>query len=518
MASPHPTLADLIDLHDRLVADEEVDPQELARRDRRIGRELDHLAEQPPRQLAAWLHRVDDEASRDLARPLDRHDHWATRVQRLATLGVLVFGLLIGIAAAAGVFSYRGDHPVNVVWVLAVFVALPMALLMPWALAAVPSARVRWLPGAVALHDAAVLLSPGRVVGLAKRWLPQTQRDRLERFGGSAAAHSRQYGRVHRWTVLAASQALAGAAVTGGLLALLVLVVFSDLAFAWSTTLDVSPEAFHDITAWVAWPWGWLLPQAVPSAELVRSTQYYRLDPARGGQAALDAAALGGWWPFLAMAMLTYGVLPRLATFAFSRWRLSRAIAEAMARTPGAERVLQRLNGPLVETSGEGNLGARVDKEKVETPPLQRGGFAAAAVINWAGVPLSDEAVGDRVGNVRGVWHAGGGRSLEEDAAVVREVAASMREPDIPDASLADSLSVGVVVLVKAWEPPLLEAVDFLRDLRDAVGDGVPMVVVPLDRGEDGRMETADAESQGVIQWRKRVRASGDPWLSVGRL
>ncbi len=540
MAHPRPTLADLVDLRERIEGDAEADPHELARRDRRVGRELDHLKDHPATQLAAWLHHLHDDDEADASQPVaapprsssleprNRHAHWATRAQNLATLLLLVLGTLVGVSAAAAVFSYGGDHPVNVVWVLAVFVGLPLVLLAAWAVAALPQRWIRWMPAAVAAQEAVVLLSPGRLAGVVQRWLPQTQRERLAAVTGSAAAHGRQYGRVHQWAVLAASQALAGAVMAGAIATLLVLVVFSDLAFAWSTTLTVSAERFHGLTQAVAWPWAWALPSAVPSIEVVQKTQYYRLDPSRGGQASLDAAELGQWWTFLLMAMLTYGLLPRLFTYTISRGRLRSEVARAMVRTPGAERVLARLNGPLVETGGEGALGAVVDHEP--PPPaqlLQRVGAGPVVVVNWSGVPVSDDAVKERVqefAKCLGVLHAGGGRSLSEDERTVAGAAAALAE-----AGSGEGGPGAVLLLVKAWEPPLLEAMDFLRELREAVGNAVPLVVAPLAEREEGHsfeqqgspgrsgLDPAESASQGVVQWRKRAKASGDPWLSVGR-
>ena len=69
--------------------------------------------------------------------------------------------------------------------------------------------------------------------------------------------------------------------------------------------------------------------------------------------------------------------------------------------------------------------------------------------------------------------------------------------------------STRVVILVKGWEPPLLDCMDVLRSLRGRVGDDVSLVVVPL--GLDvGAPETNELEA-----WRHAVSKLADPGTYV---
>ena len=68
-----------------------------------------------------------------------------------------------------------------------------------------------------------------------------------------------------------------------------------------------------------------------------------------------------------------------------------------------------------------------------------------------------------------------------------------------------------VAVLVKAWEPPLLELMDFLRELRAALGDGRVVALVPLAQAPDGAPVVPRAAALGP--WRTAVEQSADAWL-----
>ena len=99
-----------------------------------LGRALAGQVADPERRVAAWL---------DALRPAGAESpgERAERVQRLLVSLLAVGGVLLGAATAAALFRYDGTHPVNVVWVLAVFVGAQLALVAATALLALPDER-----------------------------------------------------------------------------------------------------------------------------------------------------------------------------------------------------------------------------------------------------------------------------------------------------------------------------------------------------------------------------------------
>ena len=71
-----------------------------------------------------------------------------------------------------------------------------------------------------------------------------------------------------------------------------------------------------------------------------------------------------------------------------------------------------------------------------------------------------------------------------------------------------------VIILVKAWEPPMMEIVDFLHDLRRAIGSGVRILVVALQMASDHAAGDSEAEMT-FEQWQHKLTTIGDPWLQV---
>jgi hypothetical protein len=126
-------------------------------------------------------------------------------------------------------------------------------------------------------------------------------------------------------------------------------------------------------------------------------------------------------------------------------------------------------------------------------------------VIAWAGAGGDPDAargwVGQHTGAEPAAWQAAGGaHPLADDRAAIAAAAAA--GADRP-----------AVLLVKAWEPPLAEVLDFLRALRRALGEGPAVVVVPVGADASDRPTAPQPRHRDV--WRRAVATVGDPWLRV---
>lgn len=487
-------LADLVDLGPELEKDDALPLGDRQRRDAQFAENLPGSAESwnPVDRVSAWLNhrRSDDDSEGDRV----------SRGRRVISVLLALAGLLVGWAAAMALFRYDGTHPVNVMWVLAIFVGLQLVTLILFLIAALPKAASR-LPGLAGIQQALVGLSPGRIGLALTRLLPANSRHALNTFIGRSTKNRRLFGGVTRWIVLHWSQVFALMFQVGAIVGALSLVVFSDLAFGWSTTLDLGANAVHRAVSALSLPWSIPAPHAVPSLDLVETTRFFRLDPKRAGDiATANAENLTRWWPFILLSMIVYGLLPRIITLIVSARRLRANIKDAISFYPGTDELLDRMSGNIVKTQAvepEVQMPKPTYHElgKVETAS------ASAAVVDWSESGLRDDSIdkllADTLGFSKGQLHpAGGARSLAQDQAVIDAVVA---EKDGP-----------VVVIVKAWETPMLEFLDFLRDLRRATGERRSIVVVPTGV-EDGSVAAARESDASV--WAERLETLGDPWL-----
>jgi hypothetical protein len=477
---PTTLFEDAIDLPLWLEADRATPYAERVRRDREVAKAL------PPKaalltRARLWWRAV---APGDAPAPGARLD----RLRALVTLAMAAIGVLTGVTVALAAFAYDGSEPVNVVRLLALLVGLQLVLLA-FTLLLLPG-RITGFRG---LQDLPVALNPGAWAYGAFRKLARAQQ-------GVAALFDRPNsrtaaGRFARWQLLYWSQTAAVAFNVAAIVTAVALVTFSDLAFGWSTTLEADPALVGRVVRAAAWPWHAWLPAAVPSAELIEQSQFFRLE--RGARVTATApGALGAWWPFTIAALVTYGLLPRLALLVLAAARLRAATVALLLDDPRVTALLDRMGAPAIESAAGAHEAPPVDGAAAAEPLPPVTGSAAAVI--WEG-STSAERARDYARRHLGVEihtlvEAGVGAPAADRSALER---------------LAAEASSTVLVLTPAWEPPLLELVDTLAELRTLVGKAVSIVVVPVPEGERAVTQVERAT------WQRAIGRLADPKLYV---
>ncbi len=440
--------------------------------------------------LRAWLAEAPSETLR--AR--------IARVRRALSLAGWLWGgvgLFLGWSAAAALLRFEVHAGrINIVLCLGLLVLVPVALGL------IGLAVFLWSNRSTANAGRGGERASGGLRGWlfgrgTRALLPASLRADLEVLLGQLATLDRLAARTRRAMLFDWSQRAACGFATGALLASLVLVVFTDLAFGWSTTLDVDAATIHGlVSAWAA-PWAALWPEAAPSFDLVETTRHFRVASTEPHVHFIDPIRYGGWWPFLIMSIAVYGLLPRMLLLAWAHRRTGLESARAIARMPGVERLIERLTTPLVESQAIEAEGAVGQAASIGVPVValeewrRTGGAGELLAIAWA-ESIEDDALIDRVGGdaraVR-VRDAGGRRSLADDAQRIAE---------------AREGAEAVVLCVRAYEPPVLEVLDFLQDLRSAIGETGALAVWLLG-GDGGARET----------WSRKLVGLADPGLVV---
>ncbi len=499
------SLAELIDLECRLLADQQISPERLLARDRELApRVLAPMrgGRAPARAevLRRWLAEVG-------AREPGSAGVRVQTIYRLIAVGLVGLGVLSGAGTAAGLLHYDGSQPVNLARFFAVMAGLQIALAGLAVVRMLPRRWLPWLPGFGLIHELLRHLGYRRA-GL-EAWLVRLHGD-AARVAGSLvrlSSWSTLYAEVERWLLLTLTQAAAVGFNLGALAVVLYLVTATDLAFAWSTTLDVAPATVARLLRVVALPWWWVS-VAVPSEELVAASRHFRQSLAH------DPALLKQWWAFLLAALVVYGLLPRLLLLGVAATNLRRARRRVRLDHGDCEALYERLTrsvsgwssdsskqneqpaaGPRVSTGTHGDTG----------PPLASPGSSelACTAICWGDIPVTSEElagiVRQRFGWDVGAMHALGGKVAGEQHGLLQALARG--GADAP-----------VLVIAEAWEAPGRAVRSVLRELRIGVGPRRPILVGLLGRRQDRWQTPAPAD---VALWRQVAAALGDPYLRV---
>ena len=468
-------LSSAIDIRLWLRQDRTTPYEERLERDREIGKRL--AAGSDARRVREWWRALGSAPVSDAGKRAARARQWAGTV-------LAGSGFAVGLSAGAVAFAYDGSHPVNLFTLLGVLVGLPLLLLLA-SLLLLPGR----LPGFSGVRAVLAGMNPGRWLGA---WLDESLG--VEFFTARYGAR-RTVSAFSRWQLLVFSQLFALGFFAAILALGLVLVAFTDLAFGWTTTLDVDNALVHDVFAALTLPWRGWLPAAVPDVDLVAMSRYFRLE--EGTMDASRIARLGAWWPFVLATIGCYGLLPRVLMLILSGWRLAAATRALALDDPEVTALLDRLDSPRVSLEGDPREEAEALLQPVAAPRSRWLANDVVAIV-W-NEALPDAAVD--------AWteRALGGRVRIKLALGV------YLPPQAFDATLA-ALETGterVLVFTRGWEPPLLEFTDFLERLRRTAGETCAINVAPVD--VTGRR--IDAKQRDV--WAATLAQLGDSRLYV---
>ena len=390
------------------------------------------------------------------------------------TLTLVIVAFLLGLLSGIGLLSYSGHEPVNLIYFMAMVVLLP---LMTMALALISMLRAN------STRSTLVHISPAFWMERILALLPSKTQNSLRDIHINPL--------LTNWLIIQRSQLLALALSVGLLVSLVGIVTTRDIAFAWSTTLSISPEEFHTLLHSVAFAWRDLLPWAVPSVELVEQSQYFRLGEKLDIQMVENASKLGEWWKFLAISTLFYAIVLRLAMWLVSRYASHRAVVKSIMSMDGVSTLLSEINEPIISTMA-------VDSESSFTQDSSHYEHTRADIassyslsLGWSISMQELHLLQDSMGiTTPKSYDVGGTNTLAEDTHIISQS------------------SGDVVLLVKSWEPPTMDFVDFVEELTLRVDS---ITILPFGMVEDGYVST---DSDLDIWARKLQSIKGEKiWL-----
>ena len=437
---------------------------------RAFGLEHETLKEKPLALLLRWT----QVHSGHLKRPL-----LSEKVSRYLygiTLTLAVLAFVIGVLSGIALLSYSGKEPVNVIYFMAMVILLP---LLTMTLAVISMFRAN------ASQSVLVHISPAFWMERILRLLPGKVQASLDTLQINPS--------ILNWLIIRRSQLLALLFSVGLLLALLGVVATKDIAFAWSTTLHVTPKAFHALLETVAWPWRSFFPSAVPSLELIERSQYFRLGGKLDPDMVTHASQLGEWWKFLAFSTLFYAIFLRALLWTVSILGYKRALSRSFLSLDGVEKLLREMNEPLITTSST----------QPEKRFLSEGNHYGQEVgsldayydttLGWAmsreGIHVLNDAMGITSPVVEDV---GGTNSLNEDSEIILHTTGK------------------VLLYVKAWEPPTMDFVDFLEALAQRADR---IVVAPVGTAQQQYLPKPGE----LAVWGRKLQSTGkeNVWMKV---
>ncbi|MEM9622007.1 MAG: DUF2868 domain-containing protein [Pseudomonadota bacterium] len=391
------------------------------------------LGNEPPSDVQAPATLPEDDADLVLAwwqAVADADDPLAGMHTLVNSLSVAV-GAFTGISVASVALTYTGAYPVNILMLLAILVGLPGLTLVLSLLARLLARRRHAGLGSLLM----------RSLGALNRDYPDFLSTNLWRYQSALYWHSTSYLQHATLAFLVAAG-----------LTFVCLIAFSDIAFGWSSTLDIQAQSVYALTQFLSFPWQIWLPAAHPTLELVEASRFYRMNPDN------HAALLGQWWQFIGLCIVVWAIVPRLIMAWVAHARIKATNRTALFSHPEVTALIRQLRqSEVVYQSAPPAAPEMHDPEPVREAGDQ---FNADVTIAWNGVRAADSSA----------LHIDMGATPDAQTALLSQL------PEQPSR---------ICILVKGWEPPLLEFLDFIEQLRVTVGPAADIAVHPLALPED---------------------------------
>jgi len=189
----------------------------------------------------------------------------------------------------------------------------------------------------------------------------------------------------------------------GALASLLFIVTTQDLAFGWASTLNIKASELSSFLNTIA-IWKSFCSSCIVDEHLAKISEFIRLGGSVSKEQIANAKELGSWWKFLALAIFTYGVIFRAILYLI--------------------------------------VAILTKEQKIEI--------------------ISDENI-EQLDDISNKYT----NKIELDELNKREYKTLSYYTDIPNYLKNSKDAKDIVVVVKSWEPPILDFFDYLEELQD---------------------------------------------------
>ncbi|MEA3231625.1 MAG: DUF2868 domain-containing protein [Thermodesulfobacteriota bacterium] len=440
---------------------------------------------------------------------------------RLLGYGLFFLGSLSGIGLAFSILTYTGTAPLNISVYLGttVFAQILLVLLMG-GLLLIRLIRPRLFYTSViySILSRLVITLSGKLKQRVMTSLSGGRREGLSAVLGLVRGKKQIYGSLFYWPIFILAQLFGIGFNLGVLGATLLRVLGTDMAFGWQSTLQVSAGVVHSIVKWLAAPWAWFVPPelAHPTLAQIEGSRLVLKD----GIYHLATPDLVAWWPFLCLAVLFYGLLPRIGLFFFGL-TTQRYLLDKTELTHGAcDQLVDRMLTPQVQFGVQfgTSVESRPDTTRVVVPE-EISAEKKNTITEKRFIVLIPDDIFEVCSDEDLVMTIGqtlGGRVAEK----IR-----IDQGDTDEIIAADRLSaVGskngwthILILQEAWQPPIIEDLAFIKALRHHFGERAPILIGLIGKPKSETIFTRVTPINWRT-WKEKLATLGDPYLRLERL
>lgn len=424
---------------------------------------------------------------------------------------VLMF-MILGLSSGSGLsFSfliYKGHAPLNVSAYLGIFVLTQMVLIcLVFLFLFLRRCHVEFHQFSLIRAGVAFVIT--RLIlwlkNRSERHLSAEKRISYQSALGVLKGKSRHYRNLFPWPVFILTQVFAVWFNVGVLLATVLRVIGSDLAFGWQSTLKLSAIAVQKAVIFLSWPWSWCVPENIahPSLAQIEGSRIILKD----GITQLSTPDLTAWWPFLCFAVLFYGLVPRLIFLVSAVVIRQKVLKNIRFQSIACDKLLRRLTAPSLDTRGE----------KSAPPPLHPAAPSSSTAtyadhLNRPFVVLVPEDVADSCDDaelnlyVTDILGVGVARKITVSLQMDQDE--PLLRPIVPESNGQ------WVLLLESWQAPIREVLDFIHAIKTLNGPETRLYILLIGKPSNQTIFTP-SEAHDLHVWKQKINALGDPGISM---
>jgi len=355
----------------------------------------------------------------------------------------------------------------------------------------------------------------GRLKTTGANTLPADQQARIVSLYGLMGRQNALYGSIFLWPVFILAQAFMVFFNIGLILAALLKLSITDLAFGWQSTLQPDPAEVHNIIQIISTPWSWL-PSASPTIEQIEGSKIILKE----GMAHLATTDLVSWWPFLCFALLFYGLLPRLLLLLFGIRQQIRAVNRIDFSSSDCDRLIQKMQTPVMNAEGRSYVTQQapppemLPESKIPAGELNTRDALGKAIVlvpedidDWC----ADNDLEERIADVLGLDVLVRIRCEMTPARDMIEIKNILAE------NVGSTATTRLIFLQEAWQPPIREIITWIRNLRQTAGKNMGIIVGLVGKPSHGLTFTSPDDTDRVI-WEQAINRLADPYIRIENL
>lgn len=445
-----------------------------------------------------------------------------SRGYQLLIYAFIAVGFVVGATVTYSFLYYKGTEPLNVSSYIGIFVITQIFFIAALILIFFLRKTTRLLTNIPIINSLFGILLRRLVLKITKsitKNFSTRRRLNLQAVIGLIRAKTIIYNSIFYWPLFIVSQIFAISFNLGILYATISRVLMSDLAFGWQSTLQIGPQAVHSLIKIISMPWSWFIPPQIahPTIEQIEGSRIIL----KNGIYSLSTENLASWWPFLCLAVLFYGLLPRIILFVTAIVVKNNALRNLDFSHSACDKLMLRMETPILNTKGNPttrkqsvihieNITSSLDKQKriVKDAIMSKENavvFVPDDIFNQCRKAELDSFINDTFGFQLGRI-VKTGVDFEQDEKALNFAANVQWKDNVRR----------VILLQEAWQPPIKETVLFIKKIRNVLGNKAVIGIALIGKPSDTIFTKPKWEDVAI--WNQSINKLADPYMRVESL